>query len=131
MNLHGIVRGAITTVNPDIVAPYLRSTGNTTDAAGEQAPTYAAPVDVRIQVQALTGKDLQQINYLNIQGVLRAVYMYGNTQGIVRVDAKGGDMLRFPQVPGDPNVQDWLVVAVLETWPDWSKVAVWLQLPQI
>lgn len=130
MNLHGIVRGAITTVNPDIDAVYLRSLMYTTDAAGIQTPSYAPPEVARIQVQALSAKDLQQIAHLNIEGVLRAVYMYGNTQGVVRQDVKGGDLLQFPETPADLISKDWLVVQVFETWPDWSKVAVWQQLAQ-
>lgn len=126
MNLHGIVRSVINVVNVDILALVQKSAGYTTDAAGKQTPQYTDVPDVRIQVQAQTGKDLKHIERLNIQGVLRSVYMYGNTQGVVRVDEKGGDLLHFPQVPGDA-VQKWKVVAVVETWPDWSKVIVCLQ----
>ena len=104
MNLHGIVRGAITTVNPDVPAQLLRNTGNTVNAAGKQTPIYATAEPVQIQVQALTAKELTQIEYLNIQGVLRAVYMFGNTQGIVRPTQKGGDILQFPEIPDGPVV---------------------------
>ena len=125
MNLHGIVRGAITTVNPDIIATLRASTGSTIDDAGKRTATYTDSA-ARIQVQALAGKDLEHINDLNIQGVLRTVYLYGNYNGIIRADNKGGDLLIFPLVPGaDDKV--WMVVAVFETWPDWCKLAVWLQ----
>lgn len=127
MNLHGIVRGAITTVNPDTVVPYYKSTGFTQDATFAQVPAYAAAVNVPIQVQAATARDLKHERWLNIEGIKRAVYMYGNTQGIVRADEKGGDLLWFPQVPGGSS-QLWKVVVVLETWPDWCKVGVVLQL---
>jgi hypothetical protein len=127
VNLHGIVRGAIQTVNPDVMVPYYKSSGYTVGGSFKQAPTYAPVVNVPCQIQALTGKDLRHTELQNIQGVLRAVYMYGNTQGLVRIEAKGGDLLRFAQVPGG-TIYTWLVVAVLETWPDWSKVAVSLQL---
>lgn len=130
MNLHGIVRGAITTVNPDILAPWIQSTGRgAPDAAGNVVSTYAAPVSIRIQVQALSAKDLSQVNGMNLQNVLRAVYCYGNKQGVVRVAQKGGDLFQFPEVPNPPGgaVRNWLVVKVVETWPDWSKVIVELQ----
>lgn len=127
MNLHGIVRGAITSVNPDILAVFRQSTGNTVDAAGNQAPQFTDVPDVLIQVQAAEAEDLTHINNFNQEGVYRAVYMYGNTQGVVRPNQKGGDILQFPQTP-DAAVQDWLVVKVSETWPDWSKVTVCLQL---
>lgn len=127
MNLHGIVRGAITSVNPDIIVPYYKSTGYTKDATFAQAPSYAAPVNVPVQVQALSARDLQHTELVNMEGVKRSVHMYGNTQGIVRADKKGGDLLYFPQVPRGTSYI-WKVVAVLETWPDWCRVAVVLQL---
>lgn len=129
MNLHGIVRGAITSVNPDIDATLLRSNGYTTNDAGMQIPEFLRFAG-RIQVQATSGQDQRNTDYLNIQGVLRTVYLRGNWAGVVRADKKGGDILRFAQVPGTA-VQDWKVVAVKETWPDWSSVIVWLQAETI
>lgn len=125
MNLHNIVRGGITMVNPDTPATLLRSTGYTTGANGKQVPTYAAPLTDKIQVQALTGGELEHVNNLNIQGVLRAVYLYGAWNGLVRTDGKGGDLLQFP-VAGITGT-NWLVVTVLESWPNWSKVVACLQ----
>lgn len=127
MNLHGIVRGAITTVNPDVMCPYYKSTGFTQDAAFKQIPSYAAPVSVPCQIQALSARELAHEAFVNIQGLKRGVYMYGNTQGLDRSMVKGGDLLRFAQ-PGTNVVQTWLVVVVFETWPDWSKVGVVLQI---
>lgn len=112
MNLHGIVRGAINAVNPDVTGVWLRSSGSTTAADGTRTPTYDTFSDVKMQVQAATGDDLQHINNLNQQGVYRKVYLFGDVQGVVRPDAKGGDLLQF-------DSHDWLVVHVLETWkPD-------------
>jgi hypothetical protein len=58
------------------------------------------------------------------------VYAFGDVEGVVRPDLKGGDVLLFPQTCGrDP--QTWLVVHVFETWaPDaagWCSVLVALQ----
>jgi hypothetical protein len=130
MNLHALVRGAINTVNPDQLVTWRRNTGYTTGAAGDRVPQYVDTPDVGAQVQAATGKDLQHRDMMNVQGVVRSVYLFGNVQGVVRPDAKGGDVLVFPQNRGD-TPQPWLVVAVLETWnPDaagWCKVGVVLQ----
>ncbi len=125
MNLHGIVRGVISAVNPDQTIALLRSTGYTTDAASKQIPTFAT-LTGPAQVQASSGKDIERMNNLNIQGIFRTVYLYGNWVGIVRADSKGGDILKFPQVPG-AVVQDWKIVNVKETWPDWCSVIVCLQ----
>lgn len=131
MNLHGTVRGAITSVNSDVLAPFLSSTGNGVDAAGNQTPTYADAVNIPIQVQALSGSDKKAINFMNLQTVLRSVYFYGNKQGVERVVQKGGDLVQFRETPNpqtDANpLRNWLVVKVLETWPDWSKCVVSMQ----
>lgn len=127
MNLHGLVRGVITTVNPDVQVKYWKSTGHTIGANFKQSPSYANSLTIPAQIQALTGKDLRHEALQNIEGVVRAVYLYGNVQGVVRADQKGGDMFGFAQVPGGA-VQYWKTVCVLETWPDWCKVAVNLQI---
>lgn len=120
MNLHSIVSGAIGTVNPHIPAQILASTGYGTNADGTRGPTYAAPVDVMIQRQELTQADLKQVDNLNLQGVLAAIYVDGNWYGVNRPDGQGGDLIRF-------GGQEWLVVAVREMWPDWTKVIACLQ----
>jgi len=129
MNLHGLVRGVIGTVNPDIAVDLFVSTGYGQNASFKQVPQYAAKQTVQAQVQALTAKDLRHEALQNLEGVKRAVYLYGNIQGLVRPDGKGGDLLFYPQVPGGTK-QCWKTVCVLETWPDWCKVAVVLQLNQ-
>jgi hypothetical protein len=135
MNLHGTVRGAITSVNPDITAQFLASQGHTTDDAGNQTPVFAAGVPVRIQVQPLSRGDLKHLDNLNIQGVFRTVFMYGNSQGVVRPNQQGGDLLTFPQFAGQASAT-WLVVSVDGPWNveqgGWTKVLVCLQedIPQ-
>lgn len=129
MNLHGIVRGAITTVNPDRSITWKTSTGSTTSASGKQTPTYATATIVA-QIQPTSGDDLKKIEYLNMQGIFRTVYAFGDVEGIVRPDLKGGDLLQFAPVLGG-TLRNWLVVHVLETWtPDtagWCAVIAVLQ----
>ena len=121
MNIRKIVRGAVQTVNADIVATLYRSTGSTVVADFSQAPTYAPPVQVCIQVQALTGHDLKQIDLINQQGILRAVYLPGEWAGLIRADQKGGDKMVF-------NGHTWLITQVLENWPGWTKVVACQQI---
>lgn len=130
MDLHGIASGAVGTVNPFIAAQLLRSTGYATAADGTQVPSYAAPQTVSIQVQALTFTDLTQLDGLNIQGTRRAVYLRGNWDGVVQASQQGGDLLRFPDRPGG-TTRTWLAALVLESWPDWTKLAVTLQVNDI
>lgn len=126
MNLHGIVRGAIQSVNPDIVAQFQVSTGATPSASFKQTPTYATAVPVRIQSQPLRASDLRHVEALNIAGIFRSVHMYGLNQGVTRPNNKGGDLLTFSQVPG-MTPQVWKTLSVMEQWPDWCRVLVVLQ----
>lgn len=95
-------------------------------------PTYADAVPVRCQVQPLSRGDLRQIETLNLQGVFRSIFMFGNTQGVVRPNQQGGDLLTFPQFQGQPAAT-WLIVSVDGPWNveqgGWCKVLVCLQSP--
>jgi hypothetical protein len=130
MNLHGIVRGAINSVNADRPALYLKSLGATVNADFSQSPSYAAGVPVRIQIQPLDKEGLRHVEKLNMTGVFRTVYMFGNTQGVVRVQAKGGDLLQFAPFQGEV-VQTWKVVEPDGPWNveqgGWTKIIVVLQ----
>lgn len=132
-NLHGLVRGPINSVNPDIRGQWLVSTGNTVDDAGKQTPGYAAATPVQLQVQGVRGSDLKKYNFLQAQGVYRAVYMFGNPDGINRLVQRGADLLTFPQYPRGPACT-WLVTAIDEPWTSgngdlaWTRLIVTLQL---
>lgn len=125
MNLHGIVRGAIQAVNPDIPVIVKVSRGYATADDGKRTPKYATPCEVMGQVQNLTFRDLQQLDGLNLQGERRAIYLNGNIDGLVRSENKGGDLIT---VTCGPAKGVWLVAQVLESWPDWCKVAATLQV---
>lgn len=115
------------TIKANVPATYLKSTGQTVDSAGVVTPTYTAPsAPFGVDVQAATAGDLKHTEYFNMQVVARKVWMFGNVTGVVRADMKGGDILLFPQVPAG-TIQRWKVVAVVETWAEWSSVVVVLQ----
>ena len=130
MNLHGIVRGAINSVNPDRSAAYLKSLGATSNADYSQTPSYAPAVQVQVQIQPLGRDEIKLVERLNLQGVFRTVYLFSNPQGIVRVLAQGGDLLQFAPFQGQA-VQNWKIVYVDGPWNveqgGWTKVIVCLQ----
>lgn len=97
------------------------SAGSTTNADGSRTPAYAAPVTISAQVQQLTTFNLRQLEGLNLQGVTHKIYFSGQAQGVVRVLAKGGDLIAM----ADGTI--WLVATVFEQWPDWVAVGVTLQ----
>lgn len=121
MNLHGIVSGYVSAINPQELVTLQASTGYSTGPDGTQTPTYAAPLQAYAQVQPLDAGDLRQIEGLNLQGQKRKFYLNGVWNGVVRPKLKGGDLItRF-----DSTV--WLVVQVPEYWPDWTAVIATLQ----
>lgn len=122
MNLHAIVAPYIAAVNPTIYGTLKVSAGPTTNADFSQTPTFAEYTNIPLQVQALTASDLRHLDALNIQGVMRKVYLNGNIEGLDRPAGKGGDILIF-------SGQTWLVTQVIEPWNNdgWTSVAVTLQ----
>jgi hypothetical protein len=120
MDLRGIANSVTSTVNPNTTVTVLRSTGYTIGTGRKQVPSYATPVTGPGQIQALDANDIKQLDGLNIQGTIRAIYLRGVLAGVVRPDGTGGDLI---QVGG----QTWLVVKVLEGWPTWTKAAICLQ----
>lgn len=122
MDLRGLANGVTTSVNPNETVTVLRSTGYTIGAGAKQVPSYAAPVTGPGQVQALDADDIKQLDGLNIQGTIRAIYLRGTLAGVVRPDGTGGDL-----VQRKAGAETWLVVKVLESWPTWTKVAIVLQ----
>lgn len=126
MNLRQIANGLTRAVNPNQTVQWVRSTGYSTDAAGKRQPLPDLTKPLSANVQPLQGKDLQHVDALNLQGVFRSVYLYGDVEAIVRADGKGGDILQFPLTPGG-DAKNWLVTQVMESWPDWCRVIVTLQ----
>ncbi len=125
INVRAMANTAIQAVNPNQLIPWIQSNGSTTDAAFHRTPSTTTTT-VQAQIQGLSASDMAHTDGLNIQGVKRSVHMYGNVQGVVRADQKGGDILRFPEVPGGA-VKNWRVVSVMETWPTWARVIVVMQ----
>jgi hypothetical protein len=124
MNLHGIVSGAIGTVNPHIPGRLRISTGSSTNPDGTRVPTYDAPRGVRLQVQPMSWGDLQQVDWLNKGGERRKIYLYGEADAVVRVNQKGGDLI---EIDSGVNRGTWLIVQTLEQFPDWVSCACTLQ----
>lgn len=125
MNLHGIAAGAIGAVNPFIPVTIQQSNGYSTGLDGARKPQYTS-LQTTAQIQAMSGTEILRMNNLGIQGQLCKAFLNGDWQGIVRADQKGGDIFAF-NGPGGAS-QTWMAVQVLETWPDWSCVALCRQL---
>lgn len=124
MNLQSIANGVISAVNPNFPATLYISTGNTV-VNFKQVPTYDRAA-VSAQVQPLSSKDLRQLDALNIQGAEKAIWINGAALAISRIKKLGGDLIVFADGTL-PEGNVWLVLASIEQWADWCKVAVILQ----
>ncbi|EPY4576201.1 hypothetical protein ACXDKZ_002020 [Klebsiella pneumoniae] len=121
MNLHSIVRSAISAVNPRVEAQIYRSSGPVKNQDYSTSPGFEPPVTMMVQKQALSQEDIRHMDNMNIQGVLVSIWTDGNWCGINRDRQQGGDKF----VIGN---ETWLVVAVPEVWPDWTRVIACQQL---
>lgn len=125
MDVRALVNPYTRMTNYNQQIQWIQSTGYTTNPAGKRTPTTIT-LTVWAQVQALSGTDLKHTDALNIQGVMRSVYMFGYPAGVIRADQIGGDILVFPELPG-ATPRNWLVTQVMENWETWSRVIVTLQ----
>lgn len=123
IDVRAIANNAIQNINADVQVSIKRSTGYTIGAGRNQIPTYQTVTGLA-QVQALDGKDLEQIKGLNLQGNIRAMYLKGALHGIIRAESLGNDLVIYQN-------RMWKVVRVLETWPLWTKVAILEQVDNV
>lgn len=125
MNVRGIANMAIQTVNPNIPIVVKLPNGFTIDpATRRQVPAYNS-INAMGQLQALDGDDLKQISSLNIQGTVRAMYLYGSIAGVIRPDGSSQSHVVFTSnEAGVTKSREWGVFKVLESWQDWCKVAI-------
>jgi hypothetical protein len=129
MNLHQIVIGAISAINPTTFITVQVSMGYTTNPDGSRTPKYCDPVTVEADIQELSAGEIQHLDGLNIQGRKMAFYINGNIDGLIRPNQQGGDLITVEAGGNNPQLlgSTWLVAVILEYWPDWCKVAAVLQ----
>ena len=124
MNLHMLNRQAIGVISQDILAELKQSDGYDILSDGTQQPKYKIYSGM-IHIQPVPS-NLQLGDFILTAEIGRVVYLRGSMASVVRADQKGGDVMRFPARPCEAY-RDWKVVAVIEQWPGWCKVAVVMQ----
>jgi hypothetical protein len=121
MNLHAIVRSAITSVNPDITATLRRYQGEVMGAGRKPVPTYYPDESVTLQLQPLTKGDMMHVDGLNIEGLFKSIHINGAIYSVNRTLKKGGDLFII-------DGQTWLVIEPIELWnTGWCRLLVCLQ----
>lgn len=98
MHLRRFIRGSINSVNRDKRIVWLKSRGQIYGTGGVTTPTYAPALTVWAQIQPVSTDQLAHLENLNIQGVLRTVYLRNAVASAVRADGTGGDLLQFPEL---------------------------------
>ncbi|WP_442321337.1 phage collar protein [Cernens ardua] len=121
MNLRQIANSATRQIHHNIAAQIYRSTGATVLPDGSQVPGYAPPIDIQVQMQAVSQRDLEHADAINLQGKLVSFWVNGQYHGIQRKQATGGDIIVV-------NGEQWLIVAVPEIWDLWTHCIGCLQV---
>lgn len=115
MSLHDLAANVIGSVNPMMTCQWKKCTGLSTAAGGKQVPSYATVTSIIAQVQQLTIAEQKHLNDMNVAGVSRKIWCDARLTGIDRASGLGGDIVTLP----DGTI--WLVIQVMESWPDWSS----------
>jgi hypothetical protein len=122
VNLRALANRATQAVNPNITVQWRKYLDYDIGPNGKPVVTYAEPVGVVAQVQALSKSDVQHLDAMNLSECTRAAYVNGQMQAFDRLKETGGDMLFFED-------QWWKVMAILEGWTTagWCRVGLTAQ----
>lgn len=134
MNVRDLANRAVQRVNPNVPASVQSCTGYTTADTGKRTPTYSAAVPAMVQVQALTKKEIEHLDALNVAGTEMAIYANVQLSSVDRVTQAGGDLVTFGTAAGIPLALQgtaWLVTSILEAWigAGWCKAGLTRQMP--
>lgn len=118
VNLRAIANRMTSTINPNMSVQWRRYNGYTTGPSGKAIVTYDPAMPVVMQVQALSKKEIEHLDAMNLSPCDRAAYVNGQMQAYDRIEQTGGDFLYFESAW-------WKVMAILEGWTTagWCKVA--------
>lgn len=95
MNLHQIVRGAVTAVAPDRTVYRLPCLGQQTGTGYQVQPVYGPCEAVTAQVQPVADKTLQWLIQSRQNTIWRDLYVSGLSFGLDRAEDLGGDLYYF------------------------------------
>lgn len=79
INLHSVVRSAITSLHPDEEVIIRHSVGQN-NISGDVVPVYSAPVAAKGQFQSMSAEELYHANMAGENVIARKVYLYAEAQ---------------------------------------------------
>lgn len=133
MNLHNLVRGAITGVNADEAFTLNRSLGSFERdyETMTNVPLVSVGETVKGQMQSLKPDADIQTERLNLNSIVRRVYLYATDDLETRPSALYRPLARTGDFLTDARGQQWMIDAVLEDFSSegWVSVQVILQQP--
>ena len=130
LNLHKIVRGAISSIARDLPCDlYLMTGDQVRGERGDMRPVFLEPVKVKAQWQSVGPDAIVLTEKISMTTTVRKVYLYADSNaesrpwGAWRPLGRSGDLLR------DDKGNFWLVDVVLEdfTHEGWVSVQAVLQ----
>ena len=130
MNLHDIVRGAITAVARDLPAELYVMTGEQERGErGDLLPVFEQPVEVLGQWQSIKADEIIQTERINEATTVRRVYLKATDDAGSRPWASWRPLGRSGDLIKDDKGNFWLVDAVIEdfTHEGWVCLQVVLQ----
>lgn len=124
VNLHHVVRGAITAIHPDENCTLYQSLGQK-NVKGKVTPVYAEPKTIDANFQPLDSDTLRHLEAMNDTQTSEQVFLYSDTSLPVSGErrlpiTRNGDILKRS------DGTYWLVTAVLEdwSWDGWCNVGI-------
>ena len=119
-------------VNPNVSATVRICTGYQDAPGARRTATYADPVPVTIQIQALSRRDVEHLSSLNISNAKWSCYSNLQLNPADRKTQTGGDLVKFVD-PVSGSLDTWMVVEMLEGWSTagWCRVALVKQLDPV
>lgn len=130
LNLHKIVRGAITRLHDDVGATLYRSTGEFEEGEhGDPVQVFAEGIPVRIQIQTLSADVIQHVDDINRAASLRKIYVHSSEDAGRRLWAMMRPLSRTGDYLNDELGRWWLINAVIEdfTRAGWISAQAQLQ----
>ena len=116
MNLHNIVRPAITAINPDQPVTIKVNQGNEHFAGGIVKAKWQT-ISTTAQIQPVPSSEIQFIDNYVASNTYRNFYLNGEFSGLNRRSETGGDIIQW-------NGYDWYIDSEPEPWntAGWTKV---------
>jgi hypothetical protein len=123
VNVRALANNITSGINPNISVTLRAFQAYSVLPSGKATPSYAAAVTVVAQVQALSKREIQHLDAMNISNCERGIYINGQLQAFDRLAQSGGDFLFFEN-------QWWRVDAILEGWTTagWCRAALTRQM---